>query len=63
MTRLETLCKLHGWHGGTIFQFNIMYDLDFLRLSDVEFDNWVKAAEYGYIKLIGAFTPDGAEVV
>lgn len=41
MTRLDVLCKLANQQGGTIFQFNTEYGIDFLALSDSEFNNWV----------------------
>lgn len=36
-SRLQILCELHGADGGTIWQYNEMYGVDFLAISDEEF--------------------------
>jgi hypothetical protein len=41
MTRLEVLCKLNNQQGGTIFQFNTEYGVNFLALTDSQFTEWV----------------------
>jgi hypothetical protein len=41
MTRLEILCKAHNQQGGTIFQFEKLYKLDLLNLSEKEFRDMV----------------------
>ncbi len=40
MTRLELLCLLHNQQGGTIFQFNKLYGVDFITMTEIEFDYW-----------------------
>ena len=42
MTRLETLCKAHDQQGGTIFQFERMYGIDFISMSDLGFEVFMK---------------------
>lgn len=41
MTRLERLCRLHEIQGGTIHQFNELYDTKFLSLTDDDFNYWL----------------------
>lgn len=43
MTRLELLCKAHNVQGGTIFQYNKHYGLNFLNLSEEEFNDFLYA--------------------
>ena len=42
MTRLEILCLIHNQAGGTIHQFNNLYGVDLLSLSDAEFNNKIQ---------------------
>lgn len=50
MTRLQILCKVHGQQGGTIWDFNHDYGVDFLELSNKDFFKVVlaKCLEYNY---------------
>ena len=41
MTRLEILLKLHGQQGGTIHEFNRMYKVDFLKMSENDFAQFI----------------------
>lgn len=42
-TRLEILCDLHGQQGGTIFEFNRLYGVDFITMDEDEFIDYVVA--------------------
>lgn len=41
-TRLEVLCMIHKQQGGTIWDFNRRYNVDFIALSHNEFLMFVK---------------------
>ena len=50
MTRLEILCKVHKQQGGTIFQFNDKYKVDFILMSEDSFYRYITAIEPNFIK-------------
>lgn len=40
LTRLEILCYIHGYQGGTIHQYNRAYNTDFIRMNQDDFKTW-----------------------
>lgn len=42
-TRLEILCEAHKIQGGTIFQFNRVYNVDFLSLTQSQFETLMES--------------------
>lgn len=44
--RLQVLCELHNVQGGTIFQYNMQYEVDFISMPDDEFTKWVHYIGY-----------------
>ncbi len=40
LTRLEILCCIHGYQGGTIHQYNRAYGVNFISMDDETFDVW-----------------------
>lgn len=50
MTRLEILCIAHKQQGGTIFQFNEKYKVDFLKMEDVDFIAFINGMDSDLVR-------------
>ena len=42
LTRLEVLCYIHGYCGGTIHQYNRAYKVNFISMDDDTFRDWAR---------------------
>lgn len=50
-TRLEILCELHNKQGGTIHEYNRMYNLDFINMSEDAFYIFVQILNIDYFSI------------
>lgn len=50
-TRLDILCELHNQQGGTIHEFNTMYNMDFLNMSEDAFYIFVQVLNIDYFSI------------